>query len=162
MQSSITFDDVLASATKFGCVLVPDYEKVRDLKKLNPKSALDTTYIPILFRHINGKNMKVKINFSEQMIASGAKITQGGDEEEDDDEQENEQEPHDSDDDNEDSQDISLANSNLSNSIVVSDNIDRYMENNIKFQKVLDIIDTSYKTICDELKENYLSIVKMN
>ena len=64
MQSSITFDDVLASATKFGCVLVPDYEKVRDLKKLNPKSALDTTYIPILFRHINGKNMKVKINLN--------------------------------------------------------------------------------------------------
>lgn len=156
MQSSITFDDVLASATKFGCVLVPDYKKVRDLKKLNPKSAFDTTYIPLLFRHINGKNMKVKIKFSEQMIASGAKIPQGGDEDgiakylnisfmqlKREDIEGGDYMPK-----------VKKTEAEQTKENTrISDNIDRYMENNIKFLKVLDIIDTSYKTICDELKE---------
>ena len=157
MQSTITLDDVIASAAKYdGSVLEVDYKKIRDLKKLNPKSVFDTTYIPLLFKHINGKTMKAKIKFSEQIIASGAKIPQGSDE------------------------DGIAKNLNISfmqlkredieggdyvpkvkkteseqikENKRVSDNIDRYMENNMKFLKVLDIIDKSYKTACADLKE---------
>jgi hypothetical protein len=156
MQSSITLDDVLASATKYQCVLEADYKKVRDLKKLNPKAAFDTTYIPLLFKHINGKNMKVKIKFSEQMIASGAKIPQGSDEEGI-------------------AKNLNISFMQLKREDIeggdyvpkvkkteleqikenkrISDNITRYMENNVKFLQVLDIIDKSYKTVCSELKE---------
>lgn len=155
MQSSITLDDVLASAGKYnGCVLVADLKKVRDLKKINPKSKFDTAYIPLLFKHVNGKNMKVKIKFNEQLIASNAKAPQGasddeapkqlnvafmcmkrgdieggdyvpkGKETKDEQEKENKR---------------------------VSDNIQRYMANNEKFINVLNIIDASYKSVCKEL-----------
>lgn len=156
MQSSISFDDIIASKEKFGCVLLPDLKKVRDLKKLNPQSKYDTTYIPLLFKHPNGKTMKVKVKFSEQIIASGAKVPQGSDEDniaknlnisfmkmsreeieggdyvpkkkEDPDEQEAENKR-------------------------VADNITRYMKNNEKFLHALDILDTSYKEVCERLKE---------
>ena len=162
MQSTITLDDVIASAAKYdGSVLEVDYKKIRDLKKLNPKSVFDTTYIPLLFKHINGKTMKAKIKFSEQIIASGAKIPQGSDE------------------------DGIAKNLNISfmqlkredieggdyvpkvkkteseqikENKRVSNNIDRYMENNMKFLKVLDIIDKSYKTACADLKEKSKSL----
>ena len=61
MQNSISLDDVIASEKKFKCVLTYNAKKARDLKTLNPKSKYDTTYIPLLFKHINGKEMPVKI-----------------------------------------------------------------------------------------------------
>jgi hypothetical protein len=155
MQSSISFDDVLASAQKFGTVLVADYKKIRDLKKLNPKSKYDTTYIPLLFNHVNGKTMRVKIKFSEQIIASGAKVPQGSDE-------------------GGIAKNLSISFMEMLKSDIeggdyvsktkndeisqkkedtrVSNNIDRYIEKNTKFLEVLNIIDASYKTVCDELK----------
>jgi hypothetical protein len=155
MSKNISFDDVLASKAKFGCVLQLDLKKVRDLKKLNPKAKFDATYIPIVFKHINGKLVKCSINFFEQLIASGAKAPQGSDEEgiakylnisimkmlkedieggdfvakpkEGDEKQEKENKR-------------------------ISDNILRYMKNNVIFVEVLEIIDSSYKILCDELK----------
>jgi hypothetical protein len=156
MQSSITPDDVIASEAKYGCVLMPDLKKVRDLKTLNPKSPYDTTYIPLLFKHINGKNMKVKIEFSEQLISSGAKKPQGNEEEKDVPKY------------------MSIAFSNMPRENIeggdyipkekdtdeaqekenkrLSTNIDRYMGNTTKFLRVLDIIDASYKQVCENLK----------
>ena len=161
MQSSISLDDVIASGSKFGCVLEADLKKVRDLKKINPSSKFDTTYIPLLFKHVNGKTMKVKIKFSEQIIASGAKIPQGSDE------------------------DGGVKHLNISimdmskNDIEggdytpkkkktekdqeienkrINDNIDRYMTNNKKFLQVLDIIDSSYKAVCADLESKEKSL----
>ena len=155
MSKNISFDDVLASKAKFDCVLQLDLKKVRDLKKLNPKAKFDATYIPVLFKLPNGKLVKCSINFFEQLIASGAKAPQGSDEEgvakylnisimkmlkedieggdfvakpkEGDEKQEKENKR-------------------------ISDNILRYMKNNTIFVEVLAIIDSSYKTLCDELK----------
>jgi hypothetical protein len=155
MQSAITFEDVIASYDKFGCVLEAD-TKVRDLKKLNPKSLYDTTYIPLLFKHVNGKKMKVKILFKEQILASGAKIPQGA-------ESENADAP----------KNMNISFNELSKDTIqggdyvpkekdseeaqktenkrIDDNIDRYMKNNTLFLRVLEIIDESYKTVCANL-----------
>jgi hypothetical protein len=157
MQSSITLDDVISSAKKYGenKVLTHDLKKVRDLKTLNPKSPYDTTYIPLLFRHINGKNMKVKIEFSEQLISSGAKKPQGNEEEKDvpkymsiafssmprENIEGGDYVPKEKDDD----KDQDKENKRLAT------NIDRYMENTSKFLRVLDIIDVSYKQVCEDL-----------
>jgi hypothetical protein len=162
MQSSITLDDVIASATKYGgCVLVADYKKVRDLKKLNPKSKFDTTYIPLLFKSITGKNMKVKIKFSEQLLASHAKVPQGGADEgipknlnvafmhiKREDVEGGDYVPKEKKTDKEQEKENKR----------VSDNVTRYMENNEKFLKVLDIIDSSYKAVCEELKSKEKSL----
>jgi len=156
MQNSISLDDVIASAEKFNCVLTYNAKKARDLKTLNPKSKYDTTYIPLLFKHINGKEMPVKIRFSEQLIGSYAKAPQGSDEEsipkylnisfmkmKRGDIEGGDYVPKKRD--TQELQDIEDKR--------VSDNIDRYMSNNEKFIKVLDIIDSSYKTVCAEIKE---------
>lgn len=161
MQSSISLDDVIASASKYGCILEADYKKVRDLRTLNPSSKFDTTYIPLLFKHVNGKTMKVKIKFSEQMIASGAKVPQGSDDEgiaknlnisfmrmSKTDIEGGDYVPKKKD--NEKEQEVENKR--------ISDNIKRYMENNEKFLKVLDIIDTSYKAVCDELSTKEKSL----
>jgi hypothetical protein len=162
MQSSITLDDVIASATKYnGCVLAADYKKVRDLKKLNPKSKFDTTYIPLLFKSITGKNMKVKIKFSEQLIASHAKVPQGGADEgipknlnvafmymKQEDIEGGDYVP----------KEKKTEKEKEKENKRVSDNVARYMKNNEKFLKVLDIIDSSYKTVCEELKSKEKSL----
>ena len=72
MQNTISLDDVLSSAEKFGDdkVLTHNLKKVRDLMTINTKSKFDTTYIPLLFKHINGKLMDAKIKISEQIISS--------------------------------------------------------------------------------------------
>jgi hypothetical protein len=155
MQSAVTLEDVIASYDKFGCVLEAD-SKVRDLKKLNPKSLYDTTYIPLLFKHVNGKKMKVKILFKEQIIASGAKIPQGKESDSSDAPknmnisfnelskdtiQGGDYVPKEKDSDGE--QDI--ENKRIEN------NINRYMKNNTIFLRVLEIIDESYKTVCANL-----------
>lgn len=156
MQASISLDDVIDSATKYGgCVLTYNAKKARDLKTLNPKSKYDTTYIPLLFKHINGKELNVKIKFLEQVIGSSAKAPQGSDEEgvpkhlnisfmklNRDDVEGGDYVP----------KEKSTPERQLVEDKRISDNIDRYMVNNTKFIKVLDIIDKSYKTVCEELK----------
>ena len=161
-MQTITLDDVIASAEKYGedKILIPDIKKVRDLRTINPKSIYDTTYVPLLFKNINGKEMKVKIKFSEQIIASSAKLPHGSDDEstpkhlnlsfmkmdiedikggdyvpkkkETDEEQEKENKR-------------------------VQNNIERYQSNSLKFLKVLDIIDKSYTGVCNELIQNMKS-----
>ena len=161
MQNTISLDDVIASESKYGNVLESDLKNVRDLKKLNPKSKYDTTYIPLLFKHVNGKTMKVKIKFIEQMIASGAKVPQGSDEggiakylnisfkklqQEEIEGGDYVPKKKDSDEKQE------KENKRIAN------NITRYMTYNDKFIKVLDIIDKSYKNVCDELKASEKSL----
>lgn len=160
MQNTISLDDVMASAEKFGStkVLTYDLKKVRDLKKMNPKATFDTTYIPLLFKHINGKTMGAKVKFAEQLTSSSAKISQGSD---------------DSKDENKFPKHLNLAFMQMDREDIeggdyipkikdneedqekendrVSSNIVRYMGNNKKFLAVLDIIDQSYKTVCKEL-----------
>lgn len=155
MQKSISLDDVIASESKFGCVLTYNAKKARDLKTLNPKSKYDTTYIPLLFKHINGKEMPVKIKFSEQLIGSSAKAPQGSDEEgipkhlnisfmqlKRDDVEGGDYVP----------KEKSSPGLQAIEDKRITDNIDRYMANNIKFIKVLNIIDASYKTVCADIK----------
>ena len=154
MQKVITLDDVIASHEKYGCVLAFNAKKARDLKTLNPKSRFDTTYIPIEFNHINGSKMPVKIKFSEQLTASGAKIPQGSDEEGT-------------------PKYLNLSFSHMKKEDIeggdyvaktcdtkekqdienkrVSDNITKYMANNAKFLQVLDIIESSYNTVCQQI-----------
>jgi hypothetical protein len=156
MQNTITLDDVLASSKKFGRkgVLKPDTKKTRDLKTLNPKSKYDTTYIPLLFKHVNGKEMPVKIRFSEQIVASSAKAPQGSDEEgipkhmnlsfmklKREDIEGGDYVPK-----NKSTVELQEIENKR-----VSDNIDRYIETNIMFLDVLDIIDESYKAVCAEI-----------
>jgi len=154
MQQSITSADVIASNTKFGCVLAVDYPKINDLRKKDPKCKFDVTYIPLVFKHVNGKNMKVKIKFSEQLIASNAKIPQFVDEGniakclnvsfinmKQEDIEGGDYTPKQKDNDS----DQEKENKRMSG------NIARYMENNTTFLKVLDIIDKSYKTVCEDL-----------
>lgn len=156
MHHSISLDDVIASAAKFKCVLTYNAKKARDLKTLNPKSKYDTTYIPLLFKHINGKEMPVIIKFGEQLIGSSAKAPQGSDEDgivkhfnisfmkmKREDVECGDYVPKERD--TPELQDVEDKR--------VSDNIDRYMNNNEKFLKVLDIIDSSYKTVCADIKE---------
>lgn len=157
MQKSISLDDVIASADKFGqdCVLTYDVKKVRDLKTINPKSPYDTTYIPLLFKHITGTTLPVKVKISEQLIASGAKTPQSDDEgiprhlslafvQMDKEDIEGgdyvpRKMPKVSDQETEDKR--------------VNDNIQRYMNNNKKFLHVLEILDNSYKKVCAEIKD---------
>ena len=158
-MQTITLDDVIASAEKYGedKILIPDIKKVRDLRTINPKSIYDTTYIPLLFKNINGKELKFKIKFSEQIIASSAKLPHGSDDEttpkhlnlsfmkmdideikggdyvpkkrETEEEQEEE-------------------------NIKMQNKIEKYHKNSLKLLKVLDIIDKSYLSVCNELKKN--------
>jgi hypothetical protein len=156
MQKSISLDDVIASADKFGqdCVLTYNAKKARDLKTLNPKSPYDTTYIPLLFKHITGTSMPVKVKFSEQLIASGAKTPQSDDEGiprhlsiafvqmDKEDIEGGDYVPR----------EMSKASDQEKEDTRVNDNIQRYMDNNKKFLRVLEILDNSYKNVCDEIK----------
>ena len=157
MQASISLNDVIESNEKFGCVLDVDLSKVRDLKKLNPQSKYDTSYIPLVFKHVNGKTMKVKVKIMEQIIASGAKAPQSADSKET-------------------PKHLQISLMKMARSEIeggdyvpkekkdaelqeienkrVSNNIDRYIDNNEKLIKVLDILDESYKQVCDDLKKN--------
>lgn len=161
MQNTISLDDVIASESKYGYVLEPDLKNIRDLKKMNPKSKYDTTYIPILFKHVNGKLMKTKIKFIEQMIASGAKVPQGSDDEgvakylnisfkklSQDEIEGGDYAPKKKDSDEKQEKENKR----------IADNILRYISYNEKFIKVLDIIDTSYKKVCNDLKANEKSL----
>lgn len=161
-MQTITLIDVFNSADKFGedKVLVPDIKKVRDLKTINPKSVYDTTYIPLLFKHINGNVMKVKIKISEQIISSSAKIPHGSDEES--------APKH---------LNLSFINMDIEDikggdyvpktkenaedqekeNIKVQKTIERYHENSVKFLKFLDIIDKSYTSVCKDLISNMKS-----
>ena len=156
MQQVITLDDVIDSEKKYGCVLTYNIKKVRDLKTLNPKSKYDTTYIPIVFKHVNGKEMPVKIKFSQQIIGSSAKAPQGNDDEgipkhlnisfmklERDDIEGGDYVPK-------------VKNTEKLQEVEntrMKENIDKYIENNAKFIKVLEIIDASYKKICADIKD---------
>lgn len=156
MQKSISLEDVIASSKKYGRngVLTYNVKNTRDLKTLNPKSKFDTTYIPLLFKHINGKEMPVKIRFSEQIIASSAKVPQGSDEEgtpkhmnlsfmklKREDIEGGDYAP----------KDKPTAELQEVENKRMSDNINRYMETNLMFLDVLDIIDESYKAVCAEI-----------
>jgi hypothetical protein len=160
MQKSISLDDVLASEAKFGCVLSYNAKDVRDLKTLNPKSKYDTTYLPIKFKHVNGSEVPLKIKISEIMIGSSAKAPQGADEDGI-------------------PKHLNIAFMNLKRSDIeggdyvpnkksspelqevenkrVVDNITRYSDNLKKFVKVLEIIDNSYKKLCEDIKTNEAS-----
>jgi hypothetical protein len=158
-MQTITLDDVFASAEKYGedKVLIADIKKVRDLKTINPKSVYDTTYIPLLFKHINGKEMKVKIKFSEQIVSSSAKLPHGSEEGsipknlnlsfmkmgiEDIKGGDYVSKVKDSDEDQ------------LKEDTRVNNNIERYHSNSLKYLNMLDIIDKSYTQVCNELKTN--------
>jgi hypothetical protein len=158
MQAAISLDEVIESAVKYnGCVLTYNEKKVRDLKTLNPKSVYDTAYIPLQFKHVNGKLMPVKIKFTELLICSSAKAPQSSSEEgipkhlnisfmklkrEDiaGGDYTPKQKP---------TPELQAAEDER-----VAGNISRYMENLEKFLKVLEIIDNSYKTVCAELISN--------
>jgi hypothetical protein len=155
MQSTITFDDVIASFEKYGNVFTWNENKYRDLKEKNPKSLYDCTYIDLLFKHVSGKEMKAKFKFSEQVCFSGVKAPEG------------------SDDKKEGPSSVSVAFSHMTEEDIkigfpakekttdvkqieenkrVSSNIKKYVERNNKFLKVFDIVDTSYKLICEDMK----------
>ena len=156
MQTGINFDDVIASYNKYGFHVLEADSKVRDLKKINPKSLYDTTYIPILFKHVNGKKMKVKIYFKKQIIASGAKIPQGSES-----------------DSTEAPKNMNISFNELSKDAIqggdyvpkekdseeeqeienkrIENNINDYMKQNTLFLQVLEIIDESYKNLCADL-----------
>jgi hypothetical protein len=158
MQSIVSLDDVIASADKYGNdgVLQPNLKKVRDLKTINPKSPYDTTYIPLEFKHLTGVIPKFKIKFGEQIMASSAKVPQGSD-------------------DGKTPKHLSLSFMKLKREEIeggdyvakkkdspesqekenkrMTSNIDRYLENNDKFLRVLDIIDMSYKKVCADLEK---------
>jgi hypothetical protein len=160
MQKSISLDDVLASENKFGCVLSYNAKEVRDLKTLNPKTKYDTTYLPIKFKHVNGSEVPLKIKISEIMIGSSAKAPQGVD-------------------DDGIPKHLNIAFMNLKRSDIeggdyvpnkksspelqevenkrIVDNITRYSDNLNKFVKVLEIIDSSYKKLCEDIKTNEAS-----
>jgi hypothetical protein len=158
MQSIVSLDDVIASADKYGDdgVLQPNLKKVRDLKTINPKSPYDTTYIPLEFKHLTGAIPKFKIKFGEQIMASSAKVPQGTDEDKT-------------------PKHLSLSFMKLTREEIeggdyvakkkdspelqekenkrMKSNIDRYITNNDKFLRVLDIIDKSYKKVCADLEK---------
>jgi hypothetical protein len=155
MQSTITLDDVIASFDKHGNIFTWNETDYRDLKEKNPKALFDCTYIDLKFKHASGKEMKAKFKFSEQVCFSGAKAPEGSDDEkggpssvsvafsymtEDDikigfppKEKANEEK--------QDKEDNRIKN-----------NIKKYVGNNNKFLKVLDIVDISYKLICEDMK----------
>ena len=157
-MQSISLDDVIDSEKKYGTVLALDLNKVRDLKTLNPKSKYDTTYIPIKFRHVNGKLIIAKIKFTEQIIGSAAKA------------------PQDSGDDGGIPKHLNISMMKLLKENIESGdyapkkketeqlqeiedaralkNVVKYMANNEKLIRVLDIIDLSYKALCKELIAN--------
>lgn len=157
MQAALSLEEVIDSHAKYGCVLTYNEKKVRDLKTLNPKSVYDTTYIPLQFKHVNGKLMPVRIKFNEQIISSSAKAPKtSGDEGI--------------------PKHLNLSFMRLTRDEIaggdyapkqkatpelqaiedarVDANITRYMENSEKFLKVLEIIDNSYKSVCTELIAN--------
>lgn len=156
-NKTISPDDVFASKAKYGCVLTYNALEARDLKKLNPKSKYDTTYIPIKFKFVNGNEVPVKIKISEILIGSSAKAPQGSDE-----------------DGIPKHLNISIMNLNRSDieggdyvptkkntqelqeieNKRVTDNIDRYKANLEKFLNALEILDESYKTLCEDIKLN--------
>jgi hypothetical protein len=158
MQSIISLDDVIDSANKYGDdgVLQPNLKRVRDLKTINPKSPYDTTYIPLDFKHVNGDIPKFKIKLGEQLLASSAKAPQGSDSEgipkhlslsfmalKREEIEGGDYSPKEK------------ASSELQKkeNARMKANIDRYYENNIKFLKVLNIIDLSYKKVCGDLEK---------
>lgn len=163
-MSSITVTDVFNSFEKFGCIFDYDLKKVRDLKTLNPKSQYDTTYIPIVFLHINGKRLPVKLKFSELLISSSAKLPHSSSTIE---EMEAKQAYP---------KNVNICISQLEREVIecgdyvpkkkntpeeqakedarVSENIDRYTKILSDFLKALDIINNSYITLCGKLKQN--------
>jgi hypothetical protein len=158
MQSNVVAqDDVIASFEKYGNIFGYSLKKVRDLKTLNPQAKFDCTYIPLVFKYTNGKEVeKFRIKFSEQIIASSAKIPQGGDDKEGgvshvsisftdmsyDDIKGGDYTPKTFDDEKKQKAENKRSD----------DNIKRYVDNNKKFLKVLDIVDVSYKKTCDDLQ----------
>ena len=154
MQSTITLDDVIASFEKYGNIFTWNENNYRDLKEKNPKALFDCTYIDLLFKNVSGKEMKAKFKFSEQVCFSGAKAPEGSD-------------------DKEGPNSVSVAFSYMSEDDIkvgfpikkketdekqtkednrIKGNVKKYIINNTKFIKVLDIVDTSYKLICEDMK----------
>ena len=152
MSKNLSFDDIIASHEKFGCVFKLDLTKVKDQSK--EKKGVPIIYIQILFKHINGKFVKCSIDFSDQIIASAAKIPYGTEDGKTPKNliisiQEMSMEIIESGDyvpkqkDSKEAQEIEntrMANLNI-----------RRSDNNKKFVKILSIIDDSYKTLCNEL-----------
>lgn len=156
MQNTITCEDIMASKEKFGCILECDTKNYSDLREKNPKSKYDVTYIPIKFKHVNGKKMDLKLKFNEQIISANVKNPSGNDDEI--------------------PKNLNISFMRLDKDTVeggdyvpkkrdsdeaqtkedtrMSTNIDRYLVNNDTWIKVLDIIADSYKTICEDLITN--------
>lgn len=153
MQSTITCDDVLASHEKFGHVLEYDLRQVNNLQDANPK-AQDVTYIQVVFKHVNGKKIpRPKFKFSEQIISSGAKVP--------------------STDDTQTPKYMSISFTTMKKEDIeggdyvpkvketdelqdkenerMAQNIKRYESNNETWIKVLNIIENSYRHLCDDL-----------
>jgi hypothetical protein len=155
MQSTISLDDVIESFNKHGNVFTWNENNFRDLKANNPKALFDCSYIDLMFKHANGKEMKAKFKFSEQVCFSGAKAPEG------------------SDDKKEAPNSVSVAFSHMTEDDMkagfpakdkegdekqaketkrVKENVTKYVANNVKFLRVLEIVDTSYKLICDDME----------
>jgi hypothetical protein len=153
MQNVVNCEDVLASHEKFGCVLVSDPKNANDLREKNPKSKYDVTYIPVLFRHINGKNIPMTLKFNEQLISANVKNP--------------------SSDEDDIPKNLNISFSKMPREAVeggdyvpkkrdtdeaqekedarVSGNIDRYLSNNEDWIKILNILADSYKEVCEDL-----------
>lgn len=167
MNRTITIQDVIDSYEKYRCVLKAMPSQVRDLKSLDPGSKYDTAYVPLKFRHVNGKLLPVEITLSEIIAGSSAKPPHGFDPEES---KASQSFP----------KSMSLAFMNLTKEDIacgdyvpkkkkteeaqeaenkrVEENIERYHQTLPKFLRVLDIIDESYKTVCAQLMADYKSL----
>ncbi len=152
----VSIDDVLESAEKFGDngILKLNLSKYRDLKQRNKNSKFDCTYIPVLFKFANGKESPLKLQFSQIITASGAKLPSSSD--------------------GDSVKNLLIAFRILSREEIeggdyvpkimenqseqeaentrVDNNISLYLKETTKFVSVLEIIEKSYQKISEDLK----------
>jgi hypothetical protein len=155
MQSTISLDDVIASFDKHGNIFTWNENNYRDLKEKDAKSLYDCTYIDLKFKHASGKEMKAKFKFSEQICFSGAKAPEGSDTKKEGPNSVTVAFSHMTEDDIKvgfPAREKTTAEKQSKEDKRVSDNITKYVENNTKFIKVLDIVNTSYNLVCDDMK----------
>ena len=157
MQGQISLDDVLASATAFeGKVLEYDANNANDLRTKNPKSAYDVSYIPLKFKHVSGKKISpVDIVFKEQIVSSSANQPPSSDgipsclnlvfkKLKKEDLECGDYIPR----------SMDTAELQTKENERMSKNIDKYLSNNDKLIKVLDILFSSYMHLCENINAN--------
>lgn len=82
-RSTITPKDVIEAYEKHGNVLTWKEKGVRDLRKMNPKSKFDVSWVPIEFVPAKGSPVPCNLHCSNQIISSSAKAPQSKDEDDD-------------------------------------------------------------------------------